>query len=302
MTGGAGNDQMFGGANNDVINGGLGLDTIDGGTGNDNINGVNGNDSITGGTGQDTLAGGSGNDTISGDDGNDNINGGGNNDRISGGLGADTITGSAGADRFIYTNIAESTVGIAGRDTITDFNEAATDRIDLSAIDANAVGGGANDAFTSLVRAHSQAWPGQGLPERCRHFRRDEHHGQQCSRHAYRADGCQCARCIGLLPLDRNVTSLNHFQFRHPREGRDPTSANSLKPKLDSRLRGNDEMWGSDSINSQNALTVSESHCVGNAGLCARHFGYGVIAASFVILGPANPSAWHRPWRRGLRL
>jgi Ca2+-binding RTX toxin-like protein len=71
---------------------------------------------------------------------------------LAGGLGADKVTGGAGPDLFDFNAITESTVALTGRDTITDFNEAATDRIDLATIDANSVLAG-NNAFSFIGTA-----------------------------------------------------------------------------------------------------------------------------------------------------
>ena len=58
--------------------------------------------------------------------GNDTITGGTEDDEISGGTGDDTLTGNGGADRFMFSFFD------AGNDTITDFNAAQGDVIDLS--------------------------------------------------------------------------------------------------------------------------------------------------------------------------
>jgi Ca2+-binding RTX toxin-like protein len=127
------------------MTGGTGNDTMDGGGNNDTVSGNGGNDVLSGAAGVDNISGGGGNDTIDGGDGNDILAGGNNADRITGGLGADILSGNAGSDRFIYTDIAQSTLAVGGRDTITDFNEFAADRLDLSAIDA--IAGGVDNAF-----------------------------------------------------------------------------------------------------------------------------------------------------------
>jgi Ca2+-binding RTX toxin-like protein len=74
---------------------------------------------------------------------------------ITGGGGGDTLTGGAGVDRFTFTDISDSAPGAADR--ITDFNaKKGGDKIDLSAIDANA-NTGANDAFTFVKKFSGQA-------------------------------------------------------------------------------------------------------------------------------------------------
>jgi Ca2+-binding RTX toxin-like protein len=162
IDGGSGIDTIYAGAGNDVILMGAysGYDYVYGGAGNDTIRATADNtiiglnaiadvETITSdgyanvrivGTGSDNLFdfsattlsgivsidGGSGRDTIIGSAGNDNI---------IGGLGADVLTGGAGNDRFIYTDVAQS--GQSSKaDHILDF--ALGDKIDLSAVDANA--------------------------------------------------------------------------------------------------------------------------------------------------------------------
>ncbi|MES2337827.1 MAG: M10 family metallopeptidase [Pseudomonadota bacterium] len=80
--------------------------------------------------------------------GNDTLTGGTGADEFVGGQGSDMMTGGAGADRFLYSRTTDST-GATGIDTLLDF-ASGTDRIDLSAIDANNVAGDGNQAFTFL--------------------------------------------------------------------------------------------------------------------------------------------------------
>jgi Ca2+-binding RTX toxin-like protein len=100
---------------------------------------------MVGGLGNDSLYGGRRADTLEGRGGADNLAGGGGKDVLIGGSGADALTGGAGADTFRYTSLGDSNTA-AGMDTILDFLAAEGDRIDLSAIDANA-GVGGNQAF-----------------------------------------------------------------------------------------------------------------------------------------------------------
>jgi choice-of-anchor C domain-containing protein len=86
---------------------------------------VTGNLWILGGSSTDTIVAGSGNDIV------------------YGGLGQDDLTGGAGADTFQFKTLQDSTTGAA--DHILDFTSG-TDKIDLSAIDANPSTPG-NDAF-----------------------------------------------------------------------------------------------------------------------------------------------------------
>ncbi|MBN8531778.1 MAG: M10 family metallopeptidase C-terminal domain-containing protein, partial [Alphaproteobacteria bacterium] len=52
---------------------------------------------------------------------------------IVGSGGADQLTGGAGVDSFVYRLTSDSGTGAGLRDIITDFSQAQTDRIDLSA-------------------------------------------------------------------------------------------------------------------------------------------------------------------------
>jgi Ca2+-binding RTX toxin-like protein len=82
---------------------------------------------ITGNGGANKLAGGLGGDTL---------DGGLGGDTLTGGAGADTLTGGLGADTFVY-NLASETGTGAASDTITDFQTAQSDKIDLRALDAD---------------------------------------------------------------------------------------------------------------------------------------------------------------------
>ena len=108
-----------------------------------------GNDRLTGGSAGDELYGDVGNDTLTGRQGNDYLEAGNGRDRLLGGLGADTLTGGVNADTFVFKGLAESGITTASRDQITDFTDA-SDKFDISGIDANAATG-ANDAFTALI-------------------------------------------------------------------------------------------------------------------------------------------------------
>jgi len=172
-------NSITGGTGNDVLDGRGGADTLIGGAGNDTylvdrsddviVEGrARGTDTVhataaaytlgdyvenliyTGpgafaGTGNElfnTLVGGLGNDTLDGASGNDTLEGGGR---------ADLLTGGLGADAFVYRAFSDSS---ASRfDTIMDFSAAERDRIDLSAIDANTLGGGDDDAFVYINSA-----------------------------------------------------------------------------------------------------------------------------------------------------
>lgn len=77
---------------------------------------------------------------------NDNTIAGNTGDNtIAGGTGRDALIGKGGEDTFVFKALADSTVGVPGRDFIHDFREVQGDRIDLHLIDA--VAGGGNQAF-----------------------------------------------------------------------------------------------------------------------------------------------------------
>jgi len=154
MLGGRDGDKIYGQAGDDLIGGQEGDDFIDGGLGRDRLFGDAGADHIIGGAENDSIFGQDGNDLIGGQDGDDYIDGGNGrdilfgdagNDTIAGGAGADDLYGQAGADRFVFSAIGESIAG--GADRLLDFDRAAGDLIDLSAIDAN-LGTPEEDAFT----------------------------------------------------------------------------------------------------------------------------------------------------------
>ena len=130
----------------------VGLDslTFDGGGGDDTLDGSAANGPLLGrgGTGDDSLTGGSGDDVLLGESGADTLDGGAGDDILIGGLGRDMLTGGAGADvfRFLATDDPIPPNVRVIPETITDFSQADGDRIDLSAIDADATRPG-NQAF-----------------------------------------------------------------------------------------------------------------------------------------------------------
>ena len=123
---------------NEVYDGGLSMDAVRkagfayGHGGNDLILGATAaNNFLYGGTGHDRVIGAEAEDFIFGQDGfdtleglagNDLLFGGRGNDLLRGGAGADTLEGGAGADRFDARS---------GVDMITDFSQAAGDRLYL---------------------------------------------------------------------------------------------------------------------------------------------------------------------------
>lgn len=108
------------------------------GTGSAMADVIFGNEAINhlaGGAGNDTLYGNGGDDQLQGGDGADFLYGGNGNDVIDGGAGRDKLKGAAGADVFIFTSVDHSSK--AAPDSLQDF-QTGVDRVDLSAIDANA--------------------------------------------------------------------------------------------------------------------------------------------------------------------
>jgi Ca2+-binding RTX toxin-like protein len=94
--------------------------------------------------GNDTLRGGGGNDVLDGGAGDDYLSGGTGNDTLIGGPGADTMYGGDGADVFMFKSVADFGTGSA-LDLIGDFSSAQSDKIDLSAIDANTLQAGVQE-------------------------------------------------------------------------------------------------------------------------------------------------------------
>jgi Ca2+-binding RTX toxin-like protein len=136
----AASETAYGNGGDDALHGMAGDDRLYSGDGNDTRGGDNGNDMLLGGAGSDTLEGGAGADMLFGEAGNDVMNGGDGNDTLIGGAAFDRMTGGAGADRFVFEAAADSaSQGIW--DVVIDFQRG-TDKIDLSAIDADATDGG----------------------------------------------------------------------------------------------------------------------------------------------------------------
>lgn len=94
-------------------------------------------------TGGDAAHGNALANTLNGAAGADRLIGGGGNDRLIGGLGNDTLSGGLGADIFRFDAALSSTTN---RNTITDFNAAQGDRIQLE-----------NAVFTALTRTGTLA-------------------------------------------------------------------------------------------------------------------------------------------------
>ena len=128
------------------------------GKGDRTFTGTKRRDTLTGNVLANTIAGKKGKDTINGDLGNDILVGGKGRDRLTGGEGSDQLSGGRGRDRFIYTSMTDSRGSTATRDTITDFRGG--DKIDLSAIDANASIDG-NQAFAFIKKKSFSGVSGQ---------------------------------------------------------------------------------------------------------------------------------------------
>lgn len=186
LAGRFGNDEIDGGDGNDTVEGGQGADELEGGAGLDMLSyqtsaaavrvslasgeGYFGDaagdvfsgfealrgsastlagDTLGGDSLNNTLDGLAGHDSLSGGGGRDSLLGGGGADSLVGGGGGDVLRGGGGADLFIFRGLADS--ALATPDRILDFTRN-TDRIDVSAIDANATVGG-NQAFTLVATA-----------------------------------------------------------------------------------------------------------------------------------------------------
>ncbi|WP_294337636.1 serralysin family metalloprotease [uncultured Sphingomonas sp.] len=111
-----------------------------------NVGGLTGNVAIGVGVTIENANGGSGADVIIGNEVANVIRGNAGNDRIEGGGGADLLYGGTGADVFVYRQLSDSTS--TAIDRLLDFTSG-TDRIDLSAIDANPNVSG-DQAFTRV--------------------------------------------------------------------------------------------------------------------------------------------------------
>jgi serralysin len=169
-----GNDTLKGDAGNDVLIGGSGADALYGGSGNDtasyadygkgvyanlsnatlNTNEAAGDtfssiENLKGTAYADKLYGDARANMLTGDSGNDILSGMSGTDKLYGGAGADAFTGGSDADTFQFRVLADSTVAVAGRDSIFDFVGTQGDKIDLSGIDAN-TGVSGNQTFIYL--------------------------------------------------------------------------------------------------------------------------------------------------------
>jgi Ca2+-binding RTX toxin-like protein len=175
LRGELGDDMLSGLRGDDTLDGGGGADTLDGGTGTDiadysvMVRLPNGTVLLSGvavslatGQGYGGSAGGDvvvGIENLRGTSVNDALTGDGKSNSLWGGMSADTLAGGGDADLFIYEHVSDS-MG-ATPDEILDFGQG-QDRIDLSAIDADA-GLGGNQAFAFAaggpgVNATGKVW------------------------------------------------------------------------------------------------------------------------------------------------
>ncbi len=121
-----------------------GADGVTGTGASDAIDGAAGNDVILAGIGNDLLLGGQGNDALFGEQGLDTLRGQGGADTLRGGLTRDVLVGGFGADAFVFANdesqpLVRDTIAAGdGAIAFEGAGGAAGDRIDLSAIDADA--------------------------------------------------------------------------------------------------------------------------------------------------------------------
>ena len=176
LAGGAGADTLKGEGGHDLLEGGAGADALYGADGYDAATYVGSAAGVSIGLAAGTAAGGDAdgdtlyqiedligsgfNDRLTGDAngnwleggvGGDVLDGGAGNDTLKGGAWGDMLTGGTGADRFLYTDVTDSGPAFTTSDWIWDFSRG-TDRIDLSAIDANTTVAG-NQAFAFIGTA-----------------------------------------------------------------------------------------------------------------------------------------------------
>jgi Ca2+-binding RTX toxin-like protein len=173
LVGQTGDDTLSGNGGNDTLNGGEGADNMAGGTGNDTYyvdnagdvtteNAAEGTDVVkasiswtlganienltqggsaaidaTGNALNNSIHGNAGANVLSGAGGDDALNGGAGADTLIGGIGRDTMTGGADNDTFKFADGDFGGVTRATADRIVDF--ASGDKVDLSAVDANAL-------------------------------------------------------------------------------------------------------------------------------------------------------------------
>jgi Ca2+-binding RTX toxin-like protein len=172
---GDGDDTISGGGGDDIVDAGIGIDTVLGSSGADDLDGSSNTDTLdyslsAAGVNVDiaanTASGGDAEgDTIAsferlvGSAFDDTLTGNSIANRITGGGGLDELTGGGAADVFDYNDASESTVAL--RDFITDFEDAALDKIDLIHVDADAVAAG-NNTFALTATGGTGGFTGLG--------------------------------------------------------------------------------------------------------------------------------------------
>ncbi len=145
LIGGAGDDILYGFRGDSTLNGGDGDDRIYGGDGNETLIGGSGNDTVDGDAGDDIISGGDGNDRLMGGDGDDRLSGGAGNDRLEGGEGNDTLVGDAGDDVLIGYHGQDVLSGGEGNDALMGYD--GNDALIGGAGDDRLSGGSGNDTF-----------------------------------------------------------------------------------------------------------------------------------------------------------
>jgi serralysin len=164
LTGDGGANNLLGGGGNDTLEGGGGNDLLSGGGGTDTASYAHAGAAVTvdlsltaaqntKGAGSDTLdmienlIGSAFADRLTGSDAANRLDGGEGNDTLIGAAGRDALTGGDGDDVFRFLALSDSTKKLA--DLIADLG--AADRIDLSAIDADA-GTAGDQAFHQVAK------------------------------------------------------------------------------------------------------------------------------------------------------
>ena len=126
----------------------------------EHIAGSSHKDTLFGDGSNNTMEGKAGSDELHGNAGADNLLGGSNDDRLWGDRGPDHLFGGTGNDTFLYASVSDShfippgSAPFGGIDIVHDFVSAAiggSDKIDLSAIDANTTATAAGDQRFTLT-------------------------------------------------------------------------------------------------------------------------------------------------------
>jgi Ca2+-binding RTX toxin-like protein len=196
LIGGGGADWLFGRAGEDALYGDSGDDELWGASEKDHLEGGAGDDYLNGGDGDDEIFGdvepsdrypmgppgpyrGTDDDELVGGFGNDHLHGGPGSDVLFGGPGYDTLTGGTGADVFKFSlyDVVTRTITIGTppltrtivyetleTDTITDFEVAGGDRLDLDSLLHKTGFSGANASPADAIAQGYVYWVEQGQP------------------------------------------------------------------------------------------------------------------------------------------